>query len=202
MAKRSITPASSYRQGHQYTVSADLGGGEGVDCPWSGLCHTKRQWHGNKVQLAAVSRLDKRTMVTPCSTRWATRFSVKAESGGILCMQVDICGGDPYGRTKVVDTAAITTTSSSLQRPQSGRSAAMPGTRTRLETSPMTVMWTDRTWRCLPVSGWPSTVPRPAWCEGADLDHAVNNVNLQDLAVLAANWMNCTNPSPPCCCNP
>ena len=42
----------------------------------------------------------------------------------------------------------------------------------------------------------------PAWCEGADLDHAVNNVNLQDLAVLAANWMNCTNPSPPCCCNP
>ena len=42
----------------------------------------------------------------------------------------------------------------------------------------------------------------PAWCEGADLDHAVNDVNFQDFAVLADNWMNCTNPSPPCCCNP
>ena len=41
----------------------------------------------------------------------------------------------------------------------------------------------------------------PLWCQGADLDVS-SVVNLQDFAMLAADWLDCTDPLSPCSFNP
>jgi hypothetical protein len=48
---------------------------------------------------------------------------------------------------------------------------------------------------------WLSSCTGPNWCNGADLKQ-VGTVNFEDLKALVSNWLNCTDPNPPCSYKP
>ena len=190
MQRRSTTPASSLQTGRQFTVSASLGGTEGSTSRVQVYATQNADGTGAKVLLAEVSRLsgagEGYTLYPVVGTPGSP---VSAGLAGYYVQVVLVGGGAYYDNIVVTLDSEIGSVCGDAGHPY-----------------PIG----DMTHDCY-VNGQDLEMFAGQWMaldcaarsgEGADLDHAVNNVNLRDFAVLADNWMNCTNPSPPCCCNP
>ena len=183
--------------GHQYTVSADLGGGAGIDATVRVYATQYANGTGTKVLLASVHRVG-------LAGDGYTLFHVSGTPGspasaGLTGYYIQVTIGGPYVDHYIAGYYDNIVVTSALAAGSSCGDAEHPypiGDLTHdCYVDAQDLEMFAGQWMALDCAA-------PEWCEGADLDHAVNDVNLQDFAVLAANWMNCTNPSPPCCCNP
>ena len=185
------------QSGHQYIVSADLGGWAGIDATVRVYATQYANGTGNKVLLTSVHRLGLsgdgynlfHVSGTPGSPASASLYGyyVQVTIGGPY---VDHYISGYYDNIVVASVPTVGPVCGDAEHPYPIGDL----THDCYVNTQDLVMFAGQ-WLALDCVA-------PEWCEGADLDHAINNVNLQDLAVLAANWMNCTNPSPPCCCNP
>ena len=182
--------------GHQYTVSADLGGQTNTTATVRVYATQNANGTGTKILLAQVSR--------PGNTADGYNLSPVSTTGSatdpsLAGYYVQITIGGPYVDHYIAgyyDNIVVTSVSAvGSVCGDAGHPYPIGDLTLDCYVNGQDLEMFAGQWLALDCAA-------PEWCEGADLDHAVNNVNLQDLAVLAANWMNCTNPSPPCCCNP
>ena len=184
---------------HSYTVSADLGGGADTH-PWVRVYATQNiNGTGTKVLLASVDRLGLAT-----DGQYDMYHTVGVPGPGtpsnLAGYYVQVRIGGPYsdfGYYISGNYDNIVVTSKFASEPACG-DAGHPYPAGDLNAD-CYVNFEDL---YVFVGQWlASGCVTPGWCGGADLNQETN-VNLRDFVIFANNWMNCTDPMPPCCCNP
>ena len=183
--------------GHRYTVSADLGGGSGIDATVRVYATQNANGTGTKVLLASVHRVGQ-------AGDGYTLFHVVGAPGSPVSQSVDgyyvqVMIGGPYVDHYIAgyyDNIVVTAQPTVVESVCCGDSDhPYPSG--------------DITHDCyvnmedlkLLSYHWLTGCIGPNWCDYADINHD-SDLNLRDIAVFAANWMTCTDPQSPCDYNP
>lgn len=171
---------------HRYTVSAGLGGVTGNIATVQVYATANSDGTGNKVLLAEVSRSGN-------DADGFTLFPVAGTPGSLTAP-----GLAGYYVQVMLTTSGyyddLVVTSESETGPACG-DAGYPYPTGDLNQD-CYVNWQD--FLILSDQWLAGGCANPNWCNGADLD-TNTNVNSEDLTVFTANWLDCTNPNPPCC---
>jgi len=176
---------------HKFTVEADLGGETGATA--SVLVYATKNWDGtgDKVLLAQVSRAGNDAQGTNLFAVSSTGSSVLPTLDGYY-VQVVLKTTGTSGLNGFYDNITVTSGESIC-----GDAGHLPPIGDLSQDCYVNFKDVE-----IFVGQWLATgCVTPGWCSGADLSHDAN-VKFNDFATLAANWMDCTDPNPPCSYNP
>ena len=184
--------------GQVFTVSADLGGGDGTDATVRVYATQYANGTGTKVLLASVHRVNS-------AGQGYTLYHVDGSPGTTASssingyyVQVKLSGPySDYGHylSGYYDNIVVTALTNVTAVCCGDTNHPYPAGDLNQDCY---VNWKDIDKF---VDQWLVSCAGPGWCSGANLSKDAD-VNLNDLAVIGANWLSCTDPNQPCSYNP